>query len=47
MKGGILSFALWGVIFALVPFAVEFLTRKKFPVHTTGAILVTGTRKQI
>lgn len=43
MKGGLFTFALWGVLFALVPFAVDYATRKEFPVHSSGAIIVTGT----
>lgn len=43
MKGGLSTFALWGVLFALVPFAVDYATRKEFPVHSSGAIIITGT----
>jgi hypothetical protein len=43
MKGALFIFALWGVLFALVPFAVDFATRKEFIVHSSGAIIVTGT----
>lgn len=43
MKGALFIFALWGVLFALVPIVVDYATRKEFIVHSSGAIIVTGT----
>ena len=36
-----------GLLLATVPFLVEFLTRKTFPVHEKGAVLVTGASSGI
>ncbi len=39
---GFFAFAVWGVLFALIPFIVDRATRRQFPVHHSGAVIVTG-----